>query len=116
MSAVLTYLEISEKMKAFALGRYLIFVYLYPFMFEGCTIVCHSYFSKCRKRTASECMVMRGHSGPVYGLTYTRDSSHVLSTSEDKTIRLWNLTTFTNQVAYQGHNYPVWDITMRYFL
>lgn len=35
--------------------------------------------------------------------------NYLLSSSEDGTVRLWSLLTFTCLVAYKGHNYPVWD-------
>lgn len=34
----------------------------------------------------------------------------MVSASEDATIRLWSLDTFTNLVAYKGHTYPVWAV------
>lgn len=35
--------------------------------------------------------------------------NYLLSSSEDGTVRLWSLQTFTCLVGYKGHNYPVWD-------
>lgn len=48
---------------------------------------------------------------PVSLLTFFPWSSrnYLLSCSEDGTIRLWSLQTFTCLVGYKGHNYPVWD-------
>jgi len=72
-----------------------------------------------------------GHSGPVYGLSFSPsaaitepltngDTTHsasadaqpryLLSCSADKTIRLWSLDTWSNLVVYQGHQSPVWDV------
>ncbi|RKP27510.1 WD40-repeat-containing domain protein [Syncephalis pseudoplumigaleata] len=51
-----------------------------------------------------------GHSGPVYGLSFSPDSRFLLSSSEDSTVRLWSLDTYSNVVCYRGHNYPVWDV------
>ncbi|XP_035659620.1 TAF5-like RNA polymerase II p300/CBP-associated factor-associated factor 65 kDa subunit 5L [Branchiostoma floridae] len=53
---------------------------------------------------------MRGHSGPVYGTSFLPNNTFLLTSSEDTTVRLWNLSTFTNDVIYKGHSYPVWDI------
>lgn len=58
-----------------------------------------------------------GHSGPVYSLSFdpiygsAQQPSSLLSSSQDGTIRLWSLDTYTNLVAYRGHNRdPVWDV------
>ncbi|EGX47710.1 hypothetical protein AOL_s00083g218 [Orbilia oligospora ATCC 24927] len=51
-----------------------------------------------------------GHSGPVYGMSFSRDAKLLLSSSADKTIRLWSLVTHTALVAYKGHANPVWDV------
>ena len=64
-----------------------------------------------------------GHSGPVYAVSFspailTSDpfapstaSKALLSSSADKTIRLWSLETWTCLVVYKGHDSPVWDVT-----
>lgn len=51
-----------------------------------------------------------GHSGPVYGMSFSPDSKYLISASEDKTARLWSLDTYTALVSYKGHNQPVWDV------
>ncbi|KAI9481601.1 MAG: WD40-repeat-containing domain protein [Benjaminiella poitrasii] len=51
-----------------------------------------------------------GHSGPVYGISFSHDNQYLVSSSEDQTVRLWCLNTFTNLVCYKSHNYPVWDV------
>lgn len=51
-----------------------------------------------------------GHSGPVYGLSFSPDNHYLLSSSEDATVRLWSMDTYTGLVAYRGHNSPVWDV------
>ncbi|XP_030058668.1 transcription initiation factor TFIID subunit 5 [Microcaecilia unicolor] len=61
------------------------------------------------EKTASESKILHGHSGPVYGTSFSPDRNYLLSSSEDGTIRLWSLQTFTCLVGYKGHNYPVWD-------
>ncbi|KAK6536977.1 Transcription initiation factor TFIID subunit 5 [Arthrobotrys megalospora] len=52
-----------------------------------------------------------GHSGPVYGTSFSRDGKWLLSASADKTIRLWSLHTHTCIVPYKGHANPVWDVS-----
>ncbi|KAM9068975.1 transcription initiation factor TFIID subunit 5 [Sarcophilus harrisii] len=61
------------------------------------------------EKTASELKILYGHSGPVYGASFSPDRNYLLSSSEDGTVRLWSLQTFTCLVGYKGHNYPVWD-------
>lgn len=51
-----------------------------------------------------------GHSGPVYGVSFSPDRKYLLSCSEDKSTRLWSLDTFTGLVVYKGHDAPVWDV------
>jgi transcription initiation factor TFIID subunit 5 len=51
-----------------------------------------------------------GHSGSVFGLSFSSDKRWLLSCSEDTTARLWSVDTGTNMVIYKGHQYAVWDI------
>lgn len=67
-----------------------------------------------------------GHSGRVFGVHFSpgaktpegadlqtivpTESKHLLSCSEDKTIRLWSLETWHCLVIYKGHDQPVWDV------
>ena len=53
---------------------------------------------------------LTGHSGPVYGVNFSPDKYFVVSGSEDGTVRLWCLLTFSCLVSYKGHNGPVWDV------
>ncbi|KAL7022472.1 hypothetical protein ACKWTF_012254 [Chironomus riparius] len=61
-----------------------------------------------RKAEASK--ILLGHTGPVYSCSFTFDRSLLLSCSEDSTIRLWSLQTWTCLVVYKGHLNPVWDV------
>lgn len=51
-----------------------------------------------------------GHSGAVYGLSFSPDKRTLLTCSEDKTVRLWSMDTYTSLVAYRGHTEPIWDV------
>lgn len=74
------------------------------------------------KPSASQRLI--GHSGPVYAVSFSPStenpssspdapstaSRYLLSSSADKTIRLWSLDTWTCLVVYRGHESPVWDV------
>lgn len=58
-----------------------------------------------------------GHSGPVYSLSFdpiygsSSSPQTLLSSSQDGTVRLWSMDTYSNLVVYRGHNRdPVWDV------
>jgi len=53
-----------------------------------------------------------GHSGPVYGCSFSPDQRFLLSASQDNTVRLWSLDNYLNLVSYRGHIGPVWDVAM----
>lgn len=64
-----------------------------------------------------------GHSGPVYAVSFspsiassgpqasTTTAKYLLSSSADKSVRLWSLETWTCLVVYKGHDHSVWDVT-----
>lgn len=70
--------------------------------------------------TEDEGLPMRkliGHSGPVYSLSFdsvygsSAPPQSLLSSSQDGTVRLWSLNTYSNLVVYRGHSRePVWDV------
>lgn len=57
-----------------------------------------------------------GHSGPVYSIAFdpiggsVGAPKHLLSSSQDGSVRLWSTETGKNLVAYKGHSDPVWDV------
>ena len=66
-----------------------------------------------------------GHSATVYGISFSPSIMGpenaeasipstaprlLLSSSSDRTIRLWSLETFTQLVVYKGHEGPVWSV------
>ena len=71
---------------------------------------------RLRQKGGSTTVKLVGHSGPVYGLSFDPLSGpgaapkYLLSSSQDATVRLWSLDTYTNVVAYRGHREPVWDV------
>ncbi|XP_028391086.1 TAF5-like RNA polymerase II p300/CBP-associated factor-associated factor 65 kDa subunit 5L [Dendronephthya gigantea] len=61
---------------------------------------------------SSETLTLRAHTGPVYSVCFSQDNSFMLSASEDTTVRLWTMNSYTNRVSYIGHNYPVWHVDL----
>ena len=66
-----------------------------------------------------------GHSGPVYAVAFQPSATrpddfvegdvptnprYLLSSSADKTVRLWSLDLWQCLVVYKGHDRPVWDL------
>ena len=74
-----------------------------------------------KKPTASRRLI--GHSGPIYNVSFSpatessdisgpeTKSRYLLSSSADKTVRLWSLETWSPLVIYKGHGHSVWDVT-----
>ena len=71
---------------------------------------------KIREKGGTTTRKLIGHSGPVYSVSFdpvggsATPPRYLLSASADTTTRLWSLDTFTNVVAYRGHQNPVWDV------
>ncbi|KAL5332776.1 WD40-repeat-containing domain protein [Aspergillus crustosus] len=63
-----------------------------------------------------------GHSGPIYAVAFAPSATPsdtalaptnarwLLSSSADKTVRLWSLDLWQCMVVYKGHDQPVWDL------
>ncbi|XP_022659067.1 transcription initiation factor TFIID subunit 5-like isoform X3 [Varroa destructor] len=62
------------------------------------------------ERSSADSKVLVGHQGPVTSLSFSPDKQFLLSGSEDGTIRLWSLLTWSNVVSYKGHVFPVWAV------
>lgn len=56
-----------------------------------------------------------GHSGAVFGISFSPDNRAMLTASEDCSVRLWSMDTYTALVAYRGHTEPVWDVAFSPF-
>ena len=68
------------------------------------------YLDNVLESTGSWSKRLVGHSGPVFSCKFSPDNQFLFSSSQDSTIRMWSLCTFSSVVVYKGHNGPVWDI------
>ncbi len=56
-------------------------------------------------------VVLRGHSQTVYGLSWAPEQQHLLSSSGDGTVRLWDVAVQRNLCVYRAPtDVPVWDV------
>lgn len=62
------------------------------------------------ERSGEVTRTLSGHSGPVYGVSFSPNKALLISCSEDATIRLWSLQIWSCLVIYKGHMFPVWDV------
>lgn len=53
---------------------------------------------------------LTGHAGPVFGCRFSPDGQFLFSCSQDQTVRLWSLGTYSSIMAYRSHMGPVWDV------
>ena len=65
-------------------------------------------------QTTSSHRVLLGHYRPVYSTGFSNSGQYLLSSSEDCTVRLWDVHRKQALVCYRGHAYPVWDVAFRY--
>ena len=53
-----------------------------------------------------------GHSGPITAFAITPDGQHVLSASEDHTLRVWDLVSGAQSFLLQGHTRQITSIAL----
>ncbi|MCU0329767.1 MAG: choice-of-anchor D domain-containing protein [Candidatus Kapabacteria bacterium] len=58
----------------------------------------------------SRVLRLEGHSGPIYGATFTPDGSSIITVSHDRTARIWDATTGALQRTLIGHGDWVWCV------
>ena len=54
--------------------------------------------------------VLRGHSGPVYSVSFSPDGRHIISGSEDGMIKVWNATSGEEVRTLEGHERRVFSV------
>ncbi len=62
------------------------------------------------KSDGSLVLTLQGHNGRVENIIQIRNSDLLASSSDDKTVRLWNLTTNSGKFILQGHVYYVYGL------
>lgn len=112
--------EFSPDMKILALGYKDSYIELHSLTGDGLTRLKPSVYLRgpeIRTGKADESRddvgkVVRliGHSGPVYSVKFFGNKRFLLSCSQDSTIRLWSMDTFSAIAVYKGHFFPVWAI------
>lgn len=70
----------------------------------ACQVICTYHTQNVQRNWTGNDLIL----GIKY-ITFSFLRNYLLSSSEDGTVRLWSLQTFTCLVGYKGHNYPVWD-------
>jgi len=84
--------------------------------FSASSVKDNASLQKIREKKGSTTRKLIGHSGPVYSVAFDPLSGSaappkfLLSASADATTRLWSMETYTNLVAFRGHENPVWDV------
>ncbi|KAL8283331.1 hypothetical protein RQP46_005741 [Phenoliferia psychrophenolica] len=84
--------------------------------FDSDTVTDAASLKAVRNKEGPTSRKLVGHSGPVYAVSFdpvpgpSGPPRYLLSCSQDTTVRLWSLESFTNVVAYRGHREPVWDV------
>ncbi|MBF0338748.1 MAG: caspase family protein, partial [Nitrospirae bacterium] len=62
--------------------------------------------------TAKEIRTFRGHFGPVTSIAIPPDGRHVLSASEDKTLKLWDIASGRELKTFTGHSDKVHSVAI----
>ena len=61
---------------------------------------------------SGECIkTLEGHTGYVYGVSFSPNNQYVVSGSGDNTVRIWNVESGDCIKTLEGHTDKVWDVS-----
>jgi WD40 repeat protein len=52
--------------------------------------------------------VLRGHTGPLWSVAFNKDGTRLVTTSDDRTARIWDTNTAVEWLTLTGHAGPVY--------
>jgi transcription initiation factor TFIID subunit 5 len=101
----------SSRIKVWSLSPRKLYSLKPPSQMQQVTLTAEDVMERIVDMSAgSDVRVLVGHAGPVYCTTFNADNSFLASGSEDGTVRLWSLQSYTCLLCFKGHNYPVWSV------
>ena len=54
----------------------------------------------------------KGHTGAVYAVAVTPDGQHIISGSQDKLVKVWNVASKSLVTTCAGHNQAIWSVAV----